>query len=59
MSGAAHQPICKLDTLFLAAATVVLIFFWMAQPRGHDAVATPAGAEILQLSSSLPVDPRH
>ena len=39
----AHQPIWKLDTMFLALATAVLIFSWMAHPRdgasGSEAVA--------------------
>lgn len=48
---AAHQPIWKLDTMFLVIATVALIFSWMAQSRSHDAAAS-ADREIVQLSSA-------
>jgi len=49
MSGA-HQPIWKLDTMFLAVAIVALIFSWMAHPRSSDAAAARAGAGMAQLS---------
>ncbi len=47
--GAAHQPLWKLDTMFLAIATVALIFSWMAQPSGHDTAAS-ARTAVVQLS---------
>jgi hypothetical protein len=51
---AAHQPLWKLDTMFLAVATVALIFSWMAHPGHHrEAGDTPAASKIV-LSSSTP-----
>lgn len=51
MSGA-HQSVWKLDTIFLAVATVALIFSWMAHPGRSDAAATRAGTGVVQLSSA-------
>ena len=50
---AAHQPLWKLDTIFLAVATVALVFSWMAHPGHRDAGGTPAPAKMV-LSSSTP-----
>ncbi len=50
---AAHQPLWKLDTIFLAVATVALVFSWMAHPGHRDAGGTAAAAKIV-ISSSTP-----
>lgn len=55
---AAHQPLWKLDTMFLAVAIVALIFSWMAHPGHGDAGGTPAAAKIVLSSSGPPAAPQ-